>query len=31
VDRRAVPMDWCLRAANGAKLALADSDAIRSQ
>jgi endonuclease YncB( thermonuclease family) len=29
VDRRTVPMDWCLRAANGARLALADSEAIQ--
>jgi hypothetical protein len=31
VDRRPVPMDWCLRAANGARLAFADSDAPRLQ
>lgn len=31
VDRRAVPMDWCVRAANGARLALADSEAVRPQ
>jgi endonuclease YncB( thermonuclease family) len=31
VDRRAVPMDWCLRAANGARVALASYDGVPPQ